>query len=192
MAGISEIRSYAAFISYRHLPIDRKWAQWLLESLERFRTPRSLVRKGFPRRIAPIYRDEDEVPASANLSRHIEEALEASRALIVVCTPATPASRWIEREVRAFRESGRSERIHVLLADGEPEIAFPRPLLEDENYEPVAADVRPRPGTSSRKLRSMARLRLAAALLGCAFDELRRRERQRTRRRLLSAAALAR
>lgn len=191
MAEPGQIRTYVAFISYRHLPLDRKWAQWLLESLERFRTPRSLVRQGYPRRLAPLYRDEDEVPASANLSRHIEQALDASRAMVVVCTPETPHSRWIDREVRYFQEAGRGERIHVLLADGEPESAFPRALLEDGGREPVAADVRPRADASKRRLRRFARLRIAAALLGCTFDDLRRRERQRTQRRIAVAALAA-
>ena len=31
---------YAAFISYRHLENDRKWAKWLHSALERYRFPK--------------------------------------------------------------------------------------------------------------------------------------------------------
>jgi hypothetical protein len=33
---------YDAFISYRHVERDRKWAQWLIAALEAYRTPRGL------------------------------------------------------------------------------------------------------------------------------------------------------
>ena len=38
---------YDAFISYRHKELDRRWAQWLLEALETYKVPRTLVKQGF-------------------------------------------------------------------------------------------------------------------------------------------------
>lgn len=174
---------YAAFISYRHQPADREWAKWLLEELETFRTPRSLVRQGYRSRIGRLYRDEDENPASAELSDQVDMALAASDALIVVASKDTPKSRWIDREVRRFQELGRGDRILVLLVDGDPAQSFPTALLSDPDREPIAADVRPRPSEAARLLKHLARLRLAAALLGCSFDELRQREKMRATRR---------
>jgi hypothetical protein len=203
-----QVYRYKAFISYRHLEQDRKWAKWLVERLETFRTPRSLVQTGVPSRIGRLFRDDDEVPASSDLSNQIEDALKASQYLIVVCSRATPASKWVKKEIDFFRALGRGDRILALLIEGEPGEAFPENLLrvpheriasdgsritEWADSEPIAADVRDRPGESRKELERRAFLRIAAGLLGCSFDDLFQRERQRQRRRqrlLGSAAAL--
>ena len=43
---------YDAFISYRHVEKDRKWAEWLISALEGYRVPKSLQAKGYPARPA--------------------------------------------------------------------------------------------------------------------------------------------
>src|SRR4051812_41267165 len=150
---------YAAFISYRHADVDRRWAKWLHRTLETYRVPRRLAaERGLPRRIGRCFRDEEELPASSDLSREIDAALERSRFLIVVCSPRTPASEWVNREVERVREMGRHDRILALLVEGEPADSFPRALREIrrtvtaaggltrheiERVEPLAADVRP-------------------------------------------------
>src|SRR5689334_6418616 len=122
---------YAAFISYRHAEADRRWAKWLHKALETYRVPRSLVRqRGVPARLGKCFRDEEELPVSSDLSNEIDKALVASRFLIVVCSPRTPASQWVNREVERFRELGRGDRILALLIEGEPGEAFPKALTE--------------------------------------------------------------
>ena len=197
---------YDAFISYRHTGPDRKWAKWLHRALETFRTPRTLVAKGFPERIRRVFRDEEELAASSDLSADIEAALTQSRFLIVVCSPRTPESEWINQEVVRFREFGREDRVLALLIEGEPFEAFPKSLCEIrrvvtdgsgrtheriEEVEPLAADVRTKQDASSRYLRRMALLRCAAALLGCKFDDLRQRDQQRHQRRLIATSVVA-
>lgn len=196
---------YDAFISYRHVERDRQWAQWLLESLENYRVPRSLQAKGLPPRLRKIFRDEDEMPASGDLNDQIKAALQASKFLIVVCSPYTPRSKWVEREIQLFNELGRSDNVLVLLTEGEPHDSFPSAILERhmkvfdeqgnprtviEGKEPLAADVRPRKDQSEKTLKELALLRLAACILGVKFDELRQRElaRQRKRQRIWAAA----
>ena len=150
---------YAAFISYRHVEPDRRWAMWLHRSLETYRLPRKLAREyGLPPRVGRVFRDEEELPASSNLSDEIDFALFQSRFLIVVCSPRTPQSEWVNKEVERFREWGRHDRILALLIKGEPAESFPRALREIrrivvdryglsrqeiEAVEPLAADVRP-------------------------------------------------
>jgi hypothetical protein len=43
--------TYDAFISYRHVERDRKWAEWLIAGLEAYRVPQSLQDKGYPARL---------------------------------------------------------------------------------------------------------------------------------------------
>jgi hypothetical protein len=101
---------YDAFISYRHVDRDRKWAEWLIAALEGYRVPKALQDKGLPPRLRKVFRDEDEVPASADLNDQIWAALVASRFLIVVCSAFTPRSKWVEREIQIFNELGRSDQ----------------------------------------------------------------------------------
>src|SRR5262245_23438122 len=118
---------YSAFISYRHVDPDRKIAQWLHTVLERYRVPAKLVRdRGVAPRLNRVFRDEEELAASSDLNREIETALHASQFLIVVCSPRTPASAWVSKEVLRFREWKRDDHILALLIEGEPREAFPQ------------------------------------------------------------------
>ena len=96
---------YDAFISYRHVPRDRKWAQWLIEALEGYRVPQALQDRGVPRRLGRIFRDIDEAPASSDLNDAIKQALVESRFLIVVCSPY-PTSTARFRRCRHLQRSG--------------------------------------------------------------------------------------
>jgi hypothetical protein len=171
---------YAAFVSYRHTAFDRRWAKWLHAGLETYRVPRHLVRSGAPRRLGRVFRDEEELAASADLSERINEALTRARHLVVVCSPRTPQSRWVDEEVKRFQEMGRGAQVLALLIEGEPASSFPPAL---QSMEPLAADVRPVTGESARTRRHVALLKLVAALLNVPYDELRRRDEERSRRR---------
>ncbi|MFW6118780.1 MAG: TIR domain-containing protein [Planctomycetota bacterium] len=204
--GRASMYTYDAFISYRHTRPDRKWARWLHTALETYRVPRPLAAAlGIPRKLQRVFRDEEELPASADLSELIESALRESRFLIVVCSPRTPESEWVNKEIVRFREMGRDERILALLTEGEPSESFPPALREIrrtvidaegeahtviEEVEPLAADVREKRPESTRYLKRMARLRLMACILGCRFDDLRQRDQQRRKRRFAVVGAL--
>jgi MTH538 TIR-like domain (DUF1863) len=204
-----EPNRYAAFVSYRHMPRDRQWAICIMSQLETYRTPKALQREAFPDRIGHLFRDEDEIPASSDLSDQIKDALARSDHLIVVCSPDTPASRWVRREIELFQEMGKGERIIPLLIAGEPDESFPPELrrrriaragddgtaeVTFEEIEPIAADVRPRGDERRARTERRALLRFAAALLGCRFDDLARRDEERAkaqlRQRLGAAAAV--
>src|SRR5262249_58894060 len=112
---------------------------WLIGRLERFRVPKGRQARGFPPRLRKISRDEDEVPASADLNDQIKQALVASRFLIVVCSPYTPRSKWVEREIEMFNEFGRGDQVLALLTEGEPGDSFPTPMLQ-RHQEVTGAD----------------------------------------------------
>jgi TIR domain-containing protein len=179
------VERYGAFISYRHTNLDRQWAKWLHTTLETYRVPKRLVASGVPDRVGRIFRDEEELPASADLSQRIDEALSVAKFLIVVCSCSTPESRWVNEEVRRFQAQGRSDRVLALLIEGEPDQSFPAAL---RNFEPLAADVRPKQGESQRAVKKTALLKLLAGLLEVPYDDLRRREEERARRRLSQLA----
>jgi WD40 repeat protein len=189
---VSEPFRYKAFLSYSHL--DGKWGAWLHKALESYRVPKRLV--GVPARLFPIFRDQEELASSSDLSAEIEKALAQSEFLIVICSPHAAKSEWVNQEVSSFKRMGREHRIRALIVDGdpnardpvapgEPQPCFP-PALTHECHEPVAADVR-----RGRDSRNIALLRLIAPLLGVGFDELRQREAEAARRRLLVRRSIA-
>ena len=202
---------YEAFISYRHCRPDRQWAEWLQKSIETYRVPRRLVRdRGMPPRLKHVFRDEEELHAAHSLSKEIESALERSKWLIVVCSPRTLESDWVDKEIAKFCAWGRHDNILALLIEGEPSSAFPPRLRElrapeptgnpsaESTDDPLAADVRGVGRWPFSSTAHVARLRIMATLLGCGFDDLRQRDRLRRRRRawtlgliLTMAAALA-
>ena len=173
---------YRAFISYSHQ--DEKNVRWLHNSLERYRVPKRLVSElGLPaHRLTPIFRDRDELSSAARLSDVIQEALEASENLIVVCSEAAAKSKWVNEEVKAFKALGRGDRIFCLIVDGKDGSVFPEALRDQE---PLAADIRP--GADGR---NDAKLKLIASLLDIAFGKLKDREHKK-RVRLLGFAAAA-
>ncbi|MDQ2919505.1 MAG: toll/interleukin-1 receptor domain-containing protein, partial [Verrucomicrobiota bacterium] len=114
---------YWAFISYSHT--DQRWAEWLHRSLETYRIPRSLVGKEtalgkVPARVYPIFRDRDELRASADLGSNIKEGLAESRSLIVICSPTAVSRPWVSEEIKDFKRLGRENSILALIVDGEP------------------------------------------------------------------------
>ena len=209
MSGHNSARQsfiYDAFISYRHVERDAKWAGWLINALEQYRVPKALQKQGFPKRLQKIFRDENEFSASTDINDQVKEALAASRFLIVICSAFTPRSRWVQREIEIFNELGRGDRVLALLTEGEPHDVFPTPLLEryrqaigpdgavytlKEQTEPLAADVRPRPGISKARQKRLALTRLVAPMLGVTFDDLQQRERERERARRLTWTSMA-
>lgn len=194
--------TYRAFISYSHR--DKAWTDWLHRSLETYRVPSRLVGTRtahgvIPRRLNPIFRDREELASAAELGRKVNAALAQSENLIVLCSPAAAASRWVNEEVLTYKRMGRGDRIFCLIVDGEPD-AWELPGRADqecfcpalrfqldgdgqpttERTEPIAADARP-----GKDGKQNARLKLIAGMLDVGFDALVHREAQRRRRRML-------
>lgn len=191
---------YDAFISYRHADTDRFFAERLHRLLEAYRVPRALVRQGIPRRLTRVFRDREELDASENLSDTIKQALSSSRFLIVICSPRTPESIWVKQEIEYFRTLEHGNHILALLIEGEPAESFPPNLTQlkrvakhadgslteiVETVDPLAPDIRASRRSTSLKLLATEKLRLLAPMLGCRFDDLRRREQLRRRRQLI-------
>ena len=117
------MNDYIAFISYRHMPLDIAVAKRLHQLIERYRIPAKLAAGRDSRRLGRVFRDQDELPVSSDLSASIYEALDHTQFLIVVCTPDTPKSIWVQRELSYFLEHHDRNNVLVVLADGRPATA---------------------------------------------------------------------
>lgn len=206
-SAVADFR-YRAFISYSHA--DKAWGDWLHKALETCTLPKRLVGQTtaagtVPRRLAPIFRDRDELASAHDLGAKVNEALAHSANLIVICSPRSAGSRWVNEEVLAYKRLGRGQRIFCLIVDGEPnasdlpgresEECFCPALrfqigedgkLTETRAEPVAADAR-----AGKDGKADAKLKLIAGLLDLGFDQLKQRELRRRARRMTVVAVLA-
>ena len=167
-------------------------------SLESYRVPSRLVAEaGDPsrRRVAPVFRDREDLSSASNLSARLSEALAESENLIVLCSPAASRSRWVNEEVRQFLALGRRDRVFCMVVDGDPgdldseNTPFPPAIfegVEERGNEPLASD--PRDYADGKRL---ALQKLIAGLLGVPLDALRQRDRARRRRTRLALGAAA-
>ena len=81
-------RRYAVFLSYRHADnkeLGRQWATWLHQMLESYEVPPEFVGtqngrgEPIPSSLYPVFRDEEELPADADLTRNIRRATREQR-----------------------------------------------------------------------------------------------------------------
>lgn len=183
-------RRYCAFLSYSHT--DSRSAAKLHNWLETYKIPRhALARSDFAKRtLSPIFRDRAELPASSSLDREVREALSASEALLVLCSPEAQASRWVNEEITLFRKIHPDRPVIAAILKGEPANCFPLALLEapDQSYsqEPIAADFRPQQDGSK-----LARLKIVAGLSGIPLDRIIQRDAQRQVRRVMAVTVIA-
>lgn len=192
------IEHYNAFISYKHAPLDTKVASEIQTRLERFRIPKAIQRSSGIQKISRIFRDKEELLITSDLNETIEHALLNSDFLIVICSHATRESVWVQREIAFFLNTHSKNQVLTVVAEGEPVDVVPKILqerqvtvtLEDGSeetatvpMEPLSCDYR----GNFRKARNEELPRLAAAMLGCSYDELKQRQRQYRVRRLTAA-----
>ena len=127
--SVPDSMRYWCFISYRHADNKeegRQWATWLHHAIETYEVPGDLAgttnERGdvIPERIFPVFRDEEELPADADLSSPIYRALDTSRMLIVICSPRVVASTYVNDEIRYFKKLGGEDRVLAVMVEGEP------------------------------------------------------------------------
>jgi tetratricopeptide (TPR) repeat protein len=201
---------YFAFLSYSH--VDAGWGEWLHNALENFRVPRSLAGRltpqgVIPKRLAPVFRDRKELPASGDLGAEIREALAASRYLIVLCSPAAANSRWTNAEIDTFKRLRPDGDALAVIVEGEPFASETGDRGSDECLPPalrIRYDHRGRPTTKrseplcadlreNRDGKRIGFLKVVAGMLGVGLDDLVQREVVRRQRRfaIVAAASLA-
>jgi len=176
---------YNAFISYRHCEPDATIAGRIQRQLEHFRVPSAIAKKTGIKKIDRVFRDKEELPLCSNLGDDIADALENSDFLILICSPRTKESAWVTREVELFLQTHGVEKVLTVLVEGEPQDVVPQILMTDR--EPLSCDYRINP----KKAKRDELPRLASAILGCRYDDLRQRQRQyQARRRLIFLSIL--
>ncbi|MBR0373540.1 MAG: toll/interleukin-1 receptor domain-containing protein [Mogibacterium sp.] len=175
---------YDAFISYSHR--DMKWAKWLQHKLETFPIPKDMTEATDGRRKLRVFRDQTDL-TGAELEKALRKELEVSEYLIVLCSPHSAASPWVNEEIEYFRSLGRADHIIPFIVEGEPETDN----KELECYPPALRDGETHMlGSNVQEIgNNKAFLKLMAILLDVRFNRLVDREKQRRRRNITITTA---
>ena len=170
---------YFAFISYSHK--DKKWASLIQKKLESYKLP-NVIRKEsdreLPKRIFPVFRDEDDL-GPGSLTDKLRTELEASKFLIVICSPNSARMNdvgkcWVNEEVAYFATTlGRANRIIPVIIEGTVDDAFCATLKE--------CDILALDATKTSKPRIVNDI--VAAILDLRPDDLWQRELRRIARK---------
>jgi tetratricopeptide (TPR) repeat protein len=181
---------YRAFLSYSHR--DARWAKWLHSALEGYRLDKDLVGRNtslgpVPKTLRPIFRDCEDFSSGRSLTDATVAALDASAALIVLCSTAAATRPAVNEEVRLFRSRHPERPVILVIIEG----AWPRNFPPALHHE-LAADgtVTDQPITilgpdlrESGDGRNLGLAKVVAGLTGLAVDDDLFRRAERARRR---------
>ena len=167
---IEEKYQYFAFISYKRE--DEEWAKWLQHKLEHYKLPSNLNgRTDLPKEIRPVFKDTSEL-MPGNLPEQIHQALELSKYLIVICSPRSAKSEWVNKEIETFISMGRTANVIPFIIDGKAfsgnpgEECFPLALRQlPKEQEILGANI-------NEMGRDAAAVKVVARMFDVRFDEL--------------------
>ena len=179
--ALTEFR-YRAFVSYSH-ESDARLAASLQQSLSRIAKP------WYRLRTMRIFLDKTSLSANPALWPTIEQALEESEYFLLLASPVSAKSTWVQKEVGWWQQNRSADRLVICLTDGvilwdgsagdfdwNRTNAIPPSLRGAYSSEPLYADFRAaktanRYGSSDPVYRS-ALLDVAAPLMGRSKDDL--------------------
>ena len=168
----SEAVKYGAFLSYAHA--DTRWAEWLHEYLKSFLVtcrPAPGV-SPLPKTLQPIYKQREDLFDAA------VTALDASAALIVLCSTSSTGRPGIDEVVRVFRMRHPDRPVIPVLLDGTSPESVPPALrcelaadgtVTDRLADLPVVELRDEPGNYVRDLASH---QIVARLVGLSSEEL--------------------
>jgi hypothetical protein len=144
---------YSAFISYSRkeaAETGQNWEEWVQNLIESYQIPPSFVGvesemfgDTVPEEMLGVFLDKERISASGNLTTILYPALEKSRVLIVLCSPNSAQSVWVEPEVRYFKSLGRGQRIVAIIVRGEPYAKNPSNECHPESLRYELVDGKP-------------------------------------------------
>ena len=182
---------YYAFISYA--TTDSKWAKWLQHQLSYYHIPSS-VRKsqiGIPQKLRPIFIYEYDLSGN-RLHEALQQELQASKYLIVICSPAAAKSKYVNDEIVEFIREGREDYIIPFIVGGEVNASDPAKECFPPALRELVSKTELRGADVATNGKQHALVDVVATMLGVRRDLLwnRYKIRQRKQRIAMCAAAI--
>ncbi len=195
---------YFAFISFSSS--DAQEAVRLQHAIESYRLPAVLVRhdRSIPRRVRPLYCYLNDMHATEELMHELKQRMEQSRYLIVLCSPRSARSIYVNSGIDYFISLGRRDNIIPIIVDGIPYSGdestecfpetlrkhFPKHLDPLQDHSILGINIHEKGVGSHRSAYNRAMLMLVARMLQLDYDGLLLRDKQRRRRRAIGWSAL--
>lgn len=182
--------NYFAFISYKRE--DEKWAKWLQHKIEYYNLPTS-VRKAhphLPKKIQPVFKDTTDLEPGV-LADNIQEALNNSKFLIVICSPRSANSVWVSKEVQSFIDTDRSNYIIPFIIGGTPNAPDPKEECFPEGLRNLTEDQELLGVNINEMGRDAAAIKVVARMLNLRFDTLWQRYLRRKRKHFIGLSMFA-
>ena len=194
---------YFAFISFQSA--DAREAVRLQHAIESYKLPAVLCKQhNVPRKIKPLYCYLNDMHAGEELMQELKFRMEQSRYLIVVCSPRSAQSVYINSGIDYFVSLGRRDSIIPVIVEGVPysndpqtecfpdalKKHFPKHADPLQDHSILGINIR-EAGVSRRQAYDRAMLMVVARMLQLDFDGLLLREKQRRRKRTVLASLLA-
>jgi tetratricopeptide (TPR) repeat protein len=118
---------YLAFISYSRSDNEqegRRWADWVKETIERFPIPINYLDPEstalHPSRLArEAFLDQSYITAGGGLRSKLNQHLDDSEFLVLLCSPRSAASEYVAFEINHFKQAGKWDKIIPVVIDGE-------------------------------------------------------------------------
>ena len=192
-------KRYDAFISYSRDP-DGAIARELQYALQH------VARGWLQRRSMRVFLDKTAMPVGGALWESLQAALDDSRYLVLIASPASASRPWVSREVAYWiSDQARLDDLVIVLADGKirwddqlgdfdwslPDNALPAVLAGKFKETQVFADFRGIPAKRGNEEFKDGAVGIAAKVLGVNKDDLRSEDRRQERRnRRIAAAAI--
>lgn len=196
---MAENYKYFAFLSFQSA--DSKEALRMQRALETYRLPYTVSKKhGLPRRIGQCFCYLTDISLREELMHELEARLAESKYLIVLCSPRSAKSSFVNGGIERFIELGRRDRIIPLIVDGIPYSGdpntecypealrkhFPKSSNPFEDHQILGVNIH-EVGVSSRRARQRAVVMVMARMLGLNFEDLWRRELRRRKQQFAIA-----
>lgn len=186
---------YFAFISFQSA--DAKEALWVQKAIESYRLPTAVSRShSLPKKMPPCFCYLNDINLSEELMQELKLRMEQSQYLIVICSPRSAKSTFVNGGIDYFVNLGRRDRIIPLIVDGipytnDPETEcypealkrhFPKSPDPMQDHQILGVNLNEEGAGSKRWKRQRAVLMVIARMLNLEFENLWNREVQRRKR----------
>lgn len=200
---MQESYKYFAFISFQSA--DAKEALWVQKAIENYRLPTAVSKtRSLPKRMRPCFCYLNDINLSEELMMELKQRMEQSEYLIVICSPRSAKSSFVNGGIDYFVQLGRRDRIIPLIVDGVPYSGneetecfpealrrhFPKSADPMQDHQILGVNVNEEGAGSRRWKRQRAVLMVIARMLGLEFENLWNREVKRRKRQRAATAAI--
>ena len=191
--------NYFAFVSYSRK--DKAAARYLQNRLESYRYPSVLVDDAHkpenPKYLRKIFRDTSDLDVTqSNFTESIDRCIAESRYLVVLCSPNSQKSVWVDREIGRFLETHDDdlERIFPIILEGDVPDCLPERLRLPVFFNRNIPTMIPDDASSQKDGWEHGFLQLVGCLLNVSIDKITDRfqkAKQAKLRRIIFGTAVA-